>query len=187
MLLFIEAGRTDVMRSTVCILAVIMMTGGAARAGEMQIHVQASGGGVLTDSLEEFTHGGAGGFSIGFVWPVTDHLRLGLRQNLNLSVMSFGKEKDLTVLPSTAFLLKVDPVERLSLDLCVGVGLVASSELGRDSLLPHPVAGAGVELILARYNGSSLRLRVQCDAIFMALYESQPLLFIPQAGLLYVF
>lgn len=175
------------MRSTLCTLAVILMIGGIARAGEMQIHVQASGGGVLTESLDEFTHGGAGGFSIGFVWPVSDYLRLGLRQNLNLSVISFGKEKDLTVLPSTAFLLKVDPVERLSLDLSLGVGLVASSGLGKDSLLPHPVAGAGVELILARYNGSSLRLRVQCDAVFMALYESQPLLFIPQAGLLYVF
>jgi hypothetical protein len=44
-----------------------------------------------------------------------------------------------------------------------------------------------VELILAQYNGSSLRLRVQCDAVFMAFYETQPILFIPQAGLLYVF
>jgi len=175
------------MRSTVCTLAMILMIGGAARAGEMQIHVQAGGGGVLTDGLDEFTHGVAGGFSVGFVWPVSDRLRLGLRQNLNLSVMSFENKKGLTVLPSTAFWLKVDPIERLSLDLSLGVGLVASSELGRDSLLPHPVAGAGVELILARYNGSSLRLRVQCDAVFMALYETRPLLFIPQAGLLYVF
>lgn len=175
------------MRSTVCTLAMILMIGGVARAGEMQIHVQASGGGVLTDGLSNFTHSGAGGFSIGFVWPVTDHLRLGLRQNLHLSVMSFDKEKDLTVLPSTAFLLKVDPLGRLSLDLAVGMGLVASSELGTDSLIPHPVAGAGVELILAQYNGSSLRLRVQCDAVFMAFRPSQPILFIPQAGLLYVF
>jgi hypothetical protein len=165
----------------------IMMIGGVCRAGEMQIHVQASGGGVLTDGLEEFTHSGAGGFSIGFVWPVSDYLQLGLRQNLNLSVMSFEEKKDLAVLPSTAFLLKVDAVGRLSLDLSLGVGLVASSELGTDSLIPHPVAGAGVELILARYNGSSLRLRVQCDAVFMAFRPSQPILFIPQAGLLYVF
>ena len=124
---------------------------------------------------------------MGFVWPVSDHLRLGLRQNLHLSVMSFEKEKDLTVLPSTAFLLKVDPIGRLSLDLSLGAGLVASSELGTDSLIPHPVGGAGVELILAQYNGSSLRLRVQCDAVFMAARRSQPILLIPQAGLLYVF
>lgn len=175
------------MRSTLCTLALILMVGGVCRAGEMQIHLQASGGGVLTDDLSEFTHSGAGGFSVGFVWPVSDHLRLGLRQNLHLSVMSFKQEKDLTVLPSTAFLLKIDPFGRLSLDLSLGVGLVVSSELGNDSLLPHPVAGAGVELILAQYNGSSLRLRVQCDAVFMALYEPQPILFIPQAGLLYVF
>ena len=175
------------MRSSLCILALILMVGGVAQAGEMKIHLQASGGGVLTDDLSEFTHGGAGGFSVGLVWPVSDSLRLGLRQNLHLSVMSFQQEKDLTVLPSTAFLLKVDPVERLSLDLSLGVGLVVSSELGNDSLLPHPVAGAGVELILARYNGSSLRLRIQCDAVFMALYEPQPILFIPQAGLLYSF
>lgn len=175
------------MRSTLCTLAMILMIGGSARAGDMQIHVQASGGGVLTDGLDEFTHSGAGGFSVGFVWPVTDHLRLGLRQTLSFSVVSFDEEKNLTVLPSTAFLLKVDPVGRLSLDLSLGVGLVVSSELGNDSLLPHPVAGAGVELILAQYNGSSLRLRVQCDAVFMAFHQAQPVLFIPQAGLLYVF
>lgn len=175
------------MRSTLCTLAMILMIGGVGRAGEMKIHVQASGGGVLTDGLSEFTHSGAGGFSVGFVWPVSDHVQLGLRQNLHLSVMSFEKEKDLTILPSTAFLVKVDPIGRLSLDLSLGVGLVASSELGKDSLIPHPVAGAGAELILARYNGSSLRLRVQCDAVFMAFRQPQPILFIPQAGLLYVF
>ena len=175
------------MRSTICTLAMILMIGGVGRAGEMKVHLQASGGGLLTEGLDEFTHSGAGGFSVGFLWPVSDRLQLGLRQNLNLSVMSFNQEKDLTVLPSTAFQLKVDPVGRLSLDLSLGVGLVVSSELGNDSLLPHPVAGAGVELILAQYNGSSLRLRVQCDAVFMALYEPQPVLFIPQAGLLYSF
>jgi hypothetical protein len=179
------------------------MMGGAARAGEMQIHLQASGGGLLTSGLSDFTHSGAGGFSLGLLWPVSDHLRLGLRQTLSFSVIPYGDDdgepspgvrseddyfvKDLTILPSTSFLLKIDPTEMLSFDLSLGVGLVASSELGIRSLIPYPAAGAGVELIVARYNGSSLRLRAQCDAVFMAFYRPQPVLFIPQAGLLYVF
>jgi hypothetical protein len=181
------------------------MMGGTTRAGNLQIHLQAGGGGLLTTGLSDFTHAGTGGFSVGLVWPVSDHVRLGLRQTLSFSVIPYGNndgepspgersdynpnyfEKNLTFLPSTSFLLKVDPTQRLSFDLSVGVGLVASSELGIRSLIPHPAAGAGVEFVLARYNGSSLRLRAQCDAVFMAFYHPQPLLFIPQAGLLYVF
>lgn len=175
------------MKSALCTFVLLVMMGGTARAGDMQIHLQAGGGGLLTTGLADFTHSGAGGFSLGFVWPVSDHVRLGFRQSLNLSVMSFDKQKDLTVLPSTAFLLKVDPTQRLSLDVSLGVGLVASPELGIDSLIPHLAAGAGVELILARYNGSSLRLRVQCDAVYLAFLPPRPVLFIPQVGLLYVF
>lgn len=175
------------MKNALCTFVLLVMMGGAARAGDIQIHLQASGGGLLTSDLSDFTHSGAGGFSVGFVWPVSDHIRLGLRQTLNISVMPLDNEKGLTFLPSTSFLLKIDPTERLSLDLSLGMGLVASSELGIRSLIPYPAAGAGVELVLARYNGSSLRLRAQCDAVFMAFYRSQPILFIPQAGLLYVF
>jgi hypothetical protein len=191
------------MKNALCTFVLVLTIGGAARAGDMQIHLQASGGGLLTSGLSDFTHSGAGGFSVGFIWPVSDYVRLGLRQTLNFSVMPYGDddgepspgmrsdndyfEKDLTILPSTSFLLKIDPTERLSLDLSLGVGLVASSELGIRSLIPYPAAGAGVELVMARYNGSSLRLRAQCDAVFMAFYRPQPVLFIPQVGLLYVF
>ena len=175
------------MKSALGALVLALLLGGIARAGEMQIHLQASGGDLLTTGLEEFTHGGAGGFSASFAWPVSDRVRLGLRQTLNISAMPFGEERNLAFLPFTAFLLKYDPVERMSMDLSLGVGLVASSELGFRSLLPHPAAGAGLELVLARYNGSSLRLRAQCDLVYMALQDPKPLLVIPQVGLLYAF
>ncbi len=191
------------MKTAVCTLVMLLVTGAPARAGELEIHLQAGGGGVLTSGLSDFTHSGAGGFTAGFVWRVSDRLRLGVRQSLAFSVIPYGDadgepspgvrgdgdyfEKRITLLPSTSFLLKVDPAGMLSLDVSLGVGLVASPELGVRSLIPYPVAGAGVELILARYNGSSLRLRAQCDAVFMVFYRPQPLLFIPQAGLLYVF
>ncbi len=190
------------MKTKMLLLSALICASNLSMAADTTTNLQTNLGSFVATGLSDFKFSGLGGLSIGFAWPVSPKVRMGIRQSFNISWIPYGNydgeptpgvkhddsfEHQVTLLPSTYFSTTIDASDRISLDLSVGVGFLASSSMGVRSILPYPALGAGLQIALARYEQSSLCIRAGLDAMYMAFYDPKPMLLMPQVGISYIF
>jgi hypothetical protein len=176
-----------------------------ARASEVQGSIQIGGGPLIATGLPEFSVSGMGVIGFGVAWPVSDAIRIGLRQELAFTTIAYGNydgepligkkgenydilEWAPTFIPSTTLWLKLEASARVSIDASLGVALMASSPLGFFySFLPVPSGGVGLELLLSDDKAFPWRLRAQCDTLVHVWHKERFVLFLPALEAVYSF
>jgi hypothetical protein len=183
-------------------VAILSFLPAKLHAGTGEVSIAANGGVLVPKGGDEHPTLAMGGGAISIAWPVSERTSLGFRQSVDIANIPYGNNdgeklpfqrsaycqtcfaESRTYVPSTSFLMRNKLGQSVFLDGTMGVGLL----YGSSDPFPFPTLGVAIEVELARFTTSALRLRAQIDGLTTwPWYNTPVLLIMPRAGLTYAF
>jgi hypothetical protein len=182
-------------------VAILSFLPAKLHAGTGEVSIAANGGVLFAEGGDEHPTLAIGGGAISIAWPVSERTSLGLRQSLDIATIPYGSNdgeklpfqrssycptclaESRTYVPRISFLMRNKLGQSVFLEGTIGLGLLYGSSVP----VPLPTLGVALEVEIAQFSSSALRLRAQIDSLTTWWYKTPVLLIMPQAGLAYAF